>query len=103
VLDTIDAERCRREQLLRRNRLVVRVRVIDDAPLHRVGKADVAREEIDAERRRAIELLIELCDRRDRHAAGIVRANAVEWIAGNEEARSRPASRLERLAALEHA
>src|SRR5262249_56820319 len=74
----------------------VRVCVVDDPLLKAVRETNVGLEKIDVEGRRALELLIELTVRRDRNAAGIVRANAVEGITGEEHTRTRAPFRVER-------
>ena len=77
------------------------VRVVDQMRFEAAAEAPAQRHEVDAEQRRAGERSVELRLGSDRHAAGILEEQAVERIAGDEDARADAAPVGDRLTLLE--
>src|SRR5262245_50210132 len=75
--------------------------VIDDALLQPVWQPHICLEEVHTQCACAIELAIELLVARNRHAARVVEAYAIEGIAGDKHARTGPSPRVEGLTLLQ--
>ena len=101
MFHAVDPESDRGVELVRGDRPSDRMRVVDDALLEPVWQPHVGFEEVDAERSSALELAIDLFVARHRHAARVVDAHPVEWIARDEHPRAGSPPRIERLPLLD--